>query len=382
MCNEISHIFHAAGYTKITLIGNKLVTNIFHKTLFVILSVCIPTIIVLFMFSTAYASEINKQCSCGEQASNRSIDEVLACFNDTRCENEKIDLAVALRAKGRNLATAMESYLQLTNNPLLSEKEKQDYLDKIQYSRKQLIAIKKSIDFQGYDYLIEPLYLDFDYPDKAFHRNYFSFNLGYEYVSIDDIFQKGFPRIGFLLYRRYGETPVKTEGLNYYGLHLAGAMQLTSSGEQNTTQDNNELKNTLEVSAIVFVPVFHSLINSDRSLSDFTGPILSYSAKKTEDIDRVNSKLYFGARNAYNPETYVDILFGKTQGLDSQRMEIRAHLPVYKFVHGSRIFIGGILNMSAPWDVSKDENDAIRFYLEWNADFGKLLEGIKSAFGV
>jgi len=321
-------------------------------------------------------------CSCSDGAALHSVDSLLACYNDPRCESRKLDLQVALRVKGRSLAEAIQSYLLLSNNSVLTSVEREFYLKKIEQDRKRLSSIKKNITFYGYDEIIEPLYLDFDTIKKQYYRHYNSFNIGYEYVGLDELFQKGFPRIGYLHYRRFGEAPAKEEGLGFYGVHVFGQMQLTNSAEQTSSSDSDDIENTLILSASIFIPLFHSLINYDRSLSDLTGIILNYGARKSSNVDHINSRFYAGFRNAFNPETYIEVLYGYTKGLESERIEINAHLPVYKFEHGSRIFFGGTLNMSPPWDIAVNDPDVIRFYLEWNADFGKIIDGVTSAFGV
>ena len=339
-------------------------------------------LLTLALTNIATADQVKNNCSCADGASLHSIDELLACYKDPLCEDSKLDTSIALRVKGRNLAEAIKSYLMLSNNANLSTNERNNYLQKIKQDRKRLTAIKNTINFSGYDKLIEPLYLDFDSPEKQYYRHYSSFNIGYEYVGLDRLFQKGFPRIGFLHYRRFGEAPANKQGLGYYGIHASGNMQLTSSAEQATILNGNDIENTLIVTASVFVPFFHSVININRSLSDLTGVLVSYGAKKSSSHEHIDSRLYAGFRNAFNPETYIDVLFGATQGINGTRIEINAHLPVYKFEHGSRIFFGGTLNMSTPWDAAENEPDLIRFYLEWNADFEKIIEGAKSTFGV
>ncbi len=331
----------------------------------------------------ATAQPLDTTCACADSAALRPLNDVLACFNDPRCETQKYDLAVALRVKGRNLAEAVKNYIALTNNASLSQVERKNYLDRIIEDRKRLTIIKKAILFEGYDSIIEPLFLDFDTVEKRYYRHYNSFNIGYEYVGLDKLVQKGVPRVGFLHYRRFGETPYTQDGLGYYGIHAFGSMQFSSSAEQTAITDtDNEIQNTLIVSLSVFVPFFHSTINFDRSLSDLTGILVTYGAKKNNAQEQVDSRVYFGLRNAFNPETYIDATFGYTQGLSTSRIEIKAHLPVYRFSHGSRIFFGGTLNMSAPWNIASTDPDVIRFYLEWNADFEKIVEGVQAAVGL
>ena len=332
-------------------------------------------------FVTTSKSYADETCACQPPIPEYSIDELLACFQDTRCKNNQLDFKISLRSKGRNLADSIKNYMLLVNNPILDQNEYSAYLDKIKKGRRQLLALEKSIDFSGYDKLIEPVYIDYDNPEKSYHRHHYTFNLGYEYVSLDTIFQTGVPRIGFYHYRRYGDTPSVNEGLDYYGLHVFGSIQLTSSGEVDTTV-SDEVTNTLQLSGGMFVPLFHSAIRLDKSLSDFLGPILKVSIKKNETDDQAKSTVYGGFRDAINPETYFEILYGRTQGLHSNRLEIGIQMPIYKFGHGTRIFFGGIANLALPWDTSATEKDVLRFYLDWNADIEKILGGFKAAFGV
>jgi hypothetical protein len=271
----------------------------------------------------------------------------------------------------------------LANNPLFEEGDRRQYLAQIDYGKRQLKTLKKLIDFPGGDELIEPLYIDFDYPEKGYHRHYYSFNVGYEYVSLNSIFQQGFPRVGFLIYRRYGDTPTIGEGLGKYGIHISGSLQLTSSGELSSDEGTKSAKNTLQLTADMYVPFFHSMLRLDNTFSDYLGFLVSYNATKTQEDIHAQSRVYFGFRNAINPETYVDVVTGMSGDISNNRVEVRTQLPVYKFATGSRIFFGAILNFAAPWDTTTYQvQDVMRFYLHWNADFAKILEGISSAVGL
>lgn len=327
--------------------------------------------------------EASYGCVCLNMSETRNIDTVLACYSDPRCYDYRGELRITMRSLGRDQGEALKHYISLANNPILNTDERRNILHQIDESRRRLQMLKETINFKGYDNLLEPLYLDFDYPDKNYHRHYYSFNLGYEYVSFNTIFQKGFPRAGFLIYRRYGEVPTRNEGLGFYGVHALGSLQLGSSAEQELNGNTQEVRNNIEIAAELYVPFFHSIMRLDNSLSDYIGVLLSYGTSKSQLEERANSRLYAGFRNAYNPETYIDLLFGRTQGLESVRFELRAHIPVYKFDHGSRIFFGSVFNTSLPWQRDNvTDKDVYRFYLEWNADFGKILEGITSVVGI
>ena len=340
------------------------------------------------MWSISFAEEgggvhVDEGCACINLSSHRSIDTVLACYEDPRCYDYRRELKITLRYLGRNLGEAIQSYLLLANNPVLSGEERRVVEQHITRGRHRIEMLRETINFVGFEEIDEPLYIDFDFPQNNYHKHYYSFNLGYEYVSFDRIFEQGFPRIGFLVYRRYGEAPAVGEGLGFYGVHLIGNLQLANSADQES-QDGTDrpTKNAIEINAEIFVPFLHSVLRLDRTLSDYVGVLLTFRAIKSELDNNVTSRFYAGVRSTFNPETHIDLLYGWTEGKESQRFEIRAKIPVYKFEHGSRILFGAILNMSLPWDRQVDEEDIYRTYLEWNADFGKILEGVTSVVGI
>lgn len=341
----------------------------------------VVAILFCFSFNAAHATEASG-CECASKAALLPADVLLACHAKPVCEPHIMDIETALRVQARHLSEAVQSYLELTNNPILTDQQREFFFAATENDKHRIISIKNQLKIKGYEDVLEPLYVDFDSSDKNYHRYYYSFNLGYEYVSLNDIFQKGVPRIGFLLYRRYGDVPVLREGMGFYGYHIFGSLQLTSSAEQGLQIEDDGVRKTLEASVEQYFPVFHSLLRLDARLSDYLGPIVSYGAKKNDAEDSIRSRLYVGIRNAMNAETYIDLMVGRSEGLASTRVEARAHIPVYKFAFGSRIFLGGVINMGFPGLDNKGESDVIRFFMEWNADFGKIVQGISSAVGI
>ncbi|MDH5693794.1 MAG: hypothetical protein OEZ47_11880 [Gammaproteobacteria bacterium] len=346
---------------------------------------CLLLCLAVLHLSPAYADHGSPTgCECGHEPANFSIDQLLACHAKPSCKADRLGIKIALQFKGRSLVDALKSYMRLSNNSLLSEKERETYTHLAEDGKERLRAISKITPFEINEELLEPLYIDFDYPDRDYHRYYASFNLGFEYVSLDNLGDSGFPRMGVSVYRRYGETPARKEGWGNYGVHARISLQLTSSAEQltGTEQKNAELSNTLDATGELFLPRFHSIISLDHTLSDFMGPIVAYSAKKVSGQDRVTNRLYGGIRSAVNPETFMDVLMGYTQGVHNSRLEIRAQLPMYKFSHGSRIFFGTTVNMNPPWEELTEEQDFVRFYLDWNADFERIVSGLTAAVGI
>ncbi|MEK6747865.1 MAG: hypothetical protein AABY83_01505 [Pseudomonadota bacterium] len=314
-------------------------------------------------------------CRCAVNALKDGVNELLGCFYDPRCGEVKSQIAVALRAHGYGLGEAMRGYAILLASPEVGADQKEEYRLAWQQSRASLKALKKAIPFRGYEEQVDPLVVDFDDYEANFHRYYYRFSIGFEYISINSLFQTGVPRIGFLVYRRYSEVPEMHEGFGFYGVHFSGGLLMTSSAEAqiNDKTAKGNVENTLEVTAEVFVPVLHSIISLDRSSTDYMGFMAAYGAKKTDTDAQISSRGYFGIRNILNPETYVDILLGRTVSVSKQRLEIRGQLPVYKFVHGSRIYLGGIMNTRVPWSSPEDSRDVLRFYLTWNVELDRIL---------
>ncbi|MDH5229471.1 MAG: hypothetical protein OEY38_05380 [Gammaproteobacteria bacterium] len=347
---------------------------------------------ILFVFSffsakTAYAeTDIDTPkppaCPCASHAHLQNLNQILACYPNQLCQNNRMELETAMRIKGRYLLEALKQYMALANNGQLRDEERHYVEQRIIEGKDHVDQITNLIEFTGHNKLLEPLYLDFDYPENNYHRQYHAFNLGFEYITFSEIFQRGFPRIGLMAYRRFGPTPIMREGIHYYGMHMRATLQLTSSGEQTGSEAETVLTNTLEADVETFVPLFHSLIRLDATLSDLIGPILSLGIRKRDDETRSRARVYLGFRNAINPETYFDALLGQSEGLASKRMELRLQLPMYKFANGSRIFFGGIVNMAIPGTDPKDDQDVVRFYLDWNADFEKIIEGLGGAVGI
>lgn len=324
---------------------------------------------------TAVDAADSLHCRCAMNGLKGGVNELLGCFYDPRCREDKSQISVALRSHGYGLGEAMRGYAILLASPEVGADEKEEYRLAWQQSRASLKALKKAIPFRGYDEAVDPLVVDFDDYEANFHRYYYRFSIGFEYVSINTLFQTGVPRIGFLVYRRFSEVPEMREGFGYYGVHFSGGLLMTSSAE---TQVNNQgtkgkVENTLELTAEAFVPVLHSLIALDRSSTDYSGFIAAYAAKKTDTDLQISSRGYFGIRNILNPETYFDVLVGRTVSVSKQRLEIRGQLPVYKFIHGSRIYLGGIMNTRVPWAGPEDSRDVLRFYLTWNVELDRIL---------
>lgn len=285
-----------------------------------------------------------------------------------------------IKKEKKELNEAITSQKQLILSPLTEEEKKSEYKKALDTLRAQLSIITDAIPDTD---KLKPLILSFNDYDPYF----FKFNLGYEYLTIDDAFQEGFPRIGFMVYHRskgnvgyHQSEDEKKCFIKNMKFHFFGGARITSSAEQDTTKEKESSsangsgdqkgRNTLECDINLFVPIWEFPLGKYDS---HLGPIFSVGGMKTDGIDHIDGRYYAGLRKSINPELYMDIMYGRTESLKSQRLEVRAQLPVYRFTNGSRVFLGTATNIGL--DSKKhdhDEGDVLRAYVSWNVDFSKI----------
>lgn len=312
-------------------------------------------------------------------------------------QNKEIELAedkAAIENCNNNLAT-LEFVLRKRGNFNLEQiKAENDLKQTAGISKDEIDKIDAQIDDQKARVekikLItrltnDDLFQTFDDYDDYFFR----FNIGYEYTGVNKLFQKGFPRIGFLVYKKSDEKePDDYPGgwKFFHGYHLSLSALVTSSGEQETTVSSNQptVKNTgenqaLEFNMELFTPVYRSVRFNNGKLWQYFGPVVVVGEKKVDvdssgnTINHIDSRFYGGLKLAINPELYADFLYGKTSRLHSTRVEIRGQLPIYRFQNGSRFVLGAIGNIGVK-DKVDNEADDIRIYITWNVNFDKIYE--------
>lgn len=204
---------------------------------------------------------------------------------------------------------------------------------------------------------------------------FFKFRIGYEYTSVDKLFETGLPQVGLLVYRQYSDR-----------FALTGDFLLTSSAEQATRVDTGgvsaESRRSLafEVQPTYY---FHNMYlrmrsasagQQTRRLQERLGLTARLGASKIDDQTTLNHRIYLGIRAAINPQMYVELLGGRTEGLRSRRMELRAQMPIFKLAAGDRFYLGGSANFGVGADMS--EADAMKIYIAWDlVDFSKLFFG-------
>ena len=129
-----------------------------------------------------------------------------------------------------------------------------------------------------------------------------------------------------------------------------------------------EIEQAVEAELGLYVPVYRKRL--DRFGSLLIGPMAQTSISRIDNVDRFVRRHYGGVRFAYSPETWLDLTYGKTEGLDGRRAELRMQVPLRNISADSRLFLGTIINVGVK--DSGDEPDSFRLYLTWNTGTSNL----------
>jgi hypothetical protein len=325
------------------------------------------------------------------------LQDLFIAFEDRVIETCDHDIARAesrLRRKGNRLA---RTYLDWEE-----AKKDKDVYGKFKAGIDQQSAENKTLlnEVKG----VTPVtYNDFFRTYDDYDQYYFKFYLGYEYSStVNSLFKEGTPRAGLAVQYRAWEQAVPDaqplgfwDGFGFYGIQSSFQAFVTGSAEQATDLSSDSapassptptIKNTGENKAIegnldFFMPLYRTARFNNNKLWGYLGPVVSLGLKKADNVadsagntvDRFDRRRYAGVALAFNPELYTAVFYGKTSGLSSDRLEIRAQLPVYKFNNESRLLLGAIVNLGVK-DQRPDEVDIMRIYLTWNVDLSNIYE--------
>lgn len=222
-----------------------------------------------------------KICSCNvpvPEGIDEEPDKLLKCVKDLgadlelkpskECAEIKDGLEDDLMDKAESVRNEITSYQRLILDPAVKKEKKDEYLDKIEdVLRPQLKDITAAIGLPEEDPLFQPA--------NAYKEYFLKFNTGYEFLTLDELFQKGLPRIGFVVsfnYRPDEDNPAEHATLNpytwRYGMYTFFSALLTSSGEQATTEDTEQTQSP------------ESALEFDYQYSSrFSGPLSSTAAR-------------------------------------------------------------------------------------------------------
>ena len=164
-----------------------------------------------------------------------------------------------------------------------------------------------------------------------------------------------------------------------FGIHGWLTTLLTSSAEQTEistgdmamagqTPEEQDIESTFEAELGLFTPIIQK--HQTRKGQLLFGPTAITSESKLNDSSSFNKRYYGGFRFAYSPEFYLDLLYGKTEGLPGRRAEIRYQMPVGNLTEDSRLLFGLAINVGAKDD--EGLGDSVRLYLSWNTGINKI----------
>lgn len=228
-----------------------------------------------------------------------------------------------------------------------------------------------------------------------------NFSAGGEYNSVNEILgEKLLPRTGVLIYRNYSSYE------RWRRLHFFGEFRLAGAGESSSINDvpglgdeesaivaaaeagddpaepepepEPEIEKALDARGAIFWPLVKigAKVRQERKLQELIGPIVELGVRKVDKADEVDKRYYTGLRMSFNPEWYLDVLYGKTESVRGRRIEVRGQMPVIPVKTGNHVYIGAVANFSASNEDAGEtpQKDTVQVYLTWNVDF-------KSIFG-
>lgn len=220
-------------------------------------------------------------------------------------------------------------------------------------------------------YFMIPEYKRLYVDHNDYERYFFKLNVGYEYNSISGILKESSPRIGLLIYSHFGRMPHQVEyGLGEYGYQLFANLILSGNTDSQISStvvaEDEQIENSLGINISVYKPLLRSKIRPD--VSHLFGPVISINSKQNDETTEIQNQYYAGVRSAMSPEHYIDVLYGRSPGQVSKRLEIRGQMPVATMGGGSRFYIGVLANIGVA-NKQENENDVFTVYVSWNIDF-------------
>jgi hypothetical protein len=290
-----------------------------------------------------------------------------------KCEQKLSRLEGKKRAREAWLINAIANNNTNLNDKKLDENIKIELLKLTDFQEEELALLQKK-PMPRKSQLYVP-YVEYeDYTIK--------FNIGYEAVGINEMFEQGLPRYGLAGHFKLGGSRI-TEGLHglhplTYGSYLSFSGQVTNSGEQDTTDTSQTqtVKRAFDAQALFFWPWHRSIEKDYSTLRGYVGPVFSAGFRNADTANRSDARWYGGLRLSANPEMYADFLFGKTESLDEYRVETAIQFPVMLIKENSRLYIGMNGNFATDRK-NNNEGDAFRFYSYINTDLKGILRFIE-----
>ncbi len=267
----------------------------------------------------------------------------------------------------------MNSYLELVDRASIDE-----YVDELQANRLLLEAIRRET---GYNVNSGDLYVPFSALDP-FHVDY---TVGVNFLTVNDAFEEGYPVAGITIYRRFVSTErladTGNNGVWLNEVHFAASLRMNGIGEQAVAiSDEGDggggglagleeyPDRAFDLDLSIFLPILESNFNKGHS---YGGLILNGGGRMIDDDSHFRGRQYIGWRATYNPHFYVDLMYGKSDGLESNRWELRGQMPIYRGGKNNFIYAGITMNVGVG-KKADNEPDSINFFLLYQSDVKSL----------
>ena len=148
-------------------------------------------------------------------------------------------------------------------------------------------------------------------------------------------------------------------------LHLIQyfSLFLQSSAETSVLEgEESGIESALDMDLALFTPVYR---DHDSYGAHAFGPVVTAGYRKSHDVGTGARRYYAGLRSSHNPESFVDLLYGKTEGVRGKRVEVRGMIPISDFAGGS-FNVGGAVNLAVSGH-GEQAPDSVRVQVIWRA---------------
>lgn len=266
--------------------------------------------------------------------------------------------------------------------------------------------LAKLKELLGFDPCKKRLYDDY----RSYNGWGFQFDTGLDYVTVKEVFQEGFPSLDVMVYRDFRATNQWRWMPQFYihsGLTNAGEALAVINGKPDEPADpmepadgkeptdegtmESEVEPALHADIALFFPLLRFgdgkveksrdgkyRINRGRKLRDQVGFYLEGGFVDVDTEPNTRSRYYAGLRWAFNYQWYFDALVGRTEGLESDRLELRGQFPIIPASNNSRVYLGMIANLGFNKPEDSMEEDVVTVFVKWNIDVKGFFEKLSS----
>ncbi len=213
---------------------------------------------------------------------------------------------------------------------------------------------------------------------------YFSYGiyLGYEGTSTADINNKGTTRLQLMSYNHIIES--KWDSNFFKGWGLDGFIDIIeTSVTSSTTTTTSTTSNVSQAWGGDLNLYLNKPFRDNKYDEDYLswGLIGSLEGLKPNSSNEITKSEMFGLRIGYNKESYADFLFGKREGVQGHRAEIRGQIPIKEFmVFNNPLIVGIDINLGVE-NTPSNNLDTVKVYVIWRVpDPGQIFTSVpKSA---